>query len=949
MPVPNGQQQILDSASGADLYRDFFEEAADGLFIVDREWRFVTANRQWLDMTGYTLPELMNIPYFRMLTAEDLSRQPLLSDILRKGHIATQERCFQRRDGSHFYAEIRGRMQGDGNVVCVARDITERKRSEASAAERTRELAALQTLGLVVSSSLSLNQVGKAALQGILAAVQPDLAYLFLRHGDKLHLQEIAPQEALPRLGVIPEHRVGECMCGLSVKEERPLYSRDIHTDSRCTWDECKAAGIRSFATLPLRSGPEIIGVIGLASLTDRDFEASSHFLETLAHQVSLALANARHYELARQELAERKIAEEQLYQETVYNQIILESLPGLFYLFDQDGRILQWNSNFVKISGYTPVELASLTPVDFFLGEDREKIIATMNEVFQTGEATVEANLVNKDGKVTPYLFFGRRFLFDGRPCVTGMGIDISERRKAVEALRESEEKARAIFERSPVGLLLIDKQSRILECNEHFARIFGAAREQYHGINLLDRLPPGPIRQYLIDSMTGEGLLTFIGSHTSIFTGKEVHLSIATEKVNPDLFVVVMADITEQKEAAIAHERLQEQLLQSQKMESVGRLAGGVAHDFNNMLTAILGHTELAIESCSVSDAVYSNLKIIESAAHRSADLVRQLLAFARKQTVDPKILDLNDRLAGILTMLSRMIGENIELVWKPKAGLWPVKIDPSQIDQLLANLCVNARDAIDGVGKITIDLRNTPFDAEQAAQNPAIIPGDYVELSVSDTGLGIDKEILEHIFEPFFTTKEVGKGTGLGLSTVYGIAKQNQGFVSVYSEPGTGTTFKVYLPRFVPAILTPHPAHEIDQNMEAPRGRGQLVLLVEDEEVILDVGQTMLMRLGYTVVAALTPREALRAAQAHAGEIQLLITDVIMPEMNGRDLAELLVGIIPGLKCLFTSGYTADIIANHGVVDTTIAFIQKPFSYMELAVKVNELLVPSGAFEA
>lgn len=288
-------------------------------------------------------------------------------------------------------------------------------------------------------------------------------------------------------------------------------------------------------------------------------------------------------------------------------------------------------------------------------------------------------------------------------------------------------------------------------------------------------------------------------------------------------------------------------------------------------------------------------------------------------------------------MIEMLQRLIGEDIELVRMAKADLWPVKIDPSQIDQILANLCVNARDAIPGVGKITVETENTSFDEVYCASNPGFICGEYVMLAVSDDGHGMSKEVLDHIFEPFFTTKEVGKGTGLGLATVHGIVKQNEGFINVYSSLGKGSTFRIYLPRCTGVAIATMAA----KVAEIPQGSGETVLLVEDEAVILKVGKAMLESLGYKVVTASTPSEALRKVQAHVAEIHLLVTDVIMPEMNGRDLAKLIDDIKPGLKCLFTSGYTADVIAHHGVLDEGLYFLPKPFSMKDLASKVRALL--------
>ena len=370
---------------------------------------------------------------------------------------------------------------------------------------------------------------------------------------------------------------------------------------------------------------------------------------------------------------------------------------------------------------------------------------------------------------------------------------------------------------------------------------------------------------------------------------------------------------------------------------MESIGRLAGGVAHDFNNMLGVILGYAEMLLEQSGKDEAATAALQGIQQAALRSAQLTGQLLAFARKQTVAPKILDLNTTVEGMLKMLRRLIGEDIELVWLPGKNLGLVKVDPSQIDQILANLCINARDAIGDTGRVTIETDNAVFDEDYCAVHAGSVPGEYVLLVVSDSGCGMDHETVAHLFEPFFTTKETGKGTGLGLAMIYGIVKQNNGFINVYSEQGRGTTFKIYLPRLSQASDAPVET-AVAKRMDAG---SETVLLVEDEPMILQMVSLMLQRLGYKVLPAASPGEAIRLAEDHAGTIHLLMTDVIMPEMNGRDLAGKLLSLYPGLKRLFMSGYTANVIAHHGVLDEGVHFIQKPFSRNELAGKVREVL--------
>lgn len=418
----------------------------------------------------------------------------------------------------------------------------------------------------------------------------------------------------------------------------------------------------------------------------------------------------------------------------------------------------------------------------------------------------------------------------------------------------------------------------------------------------------------------------------------GKDMWVQLITARIiwekKPGI-LCFLRDVSEEK-------RLEAQFMHAQKMEAVGRLAGGVAHDYNNMLTVIIGNTELALMDVAPPDPLHKQLREIREVAGRSADLTRQLLAFARKQTITPKALDLNATVSGMLNMLRRLIGEEIDLAWRPGADLWVVKIDPGQIDQVLANLCVNARDAITGVGKVTIETGNITFDKAYCASNIDFEPGEYVLLAVSDDGCGMDEETKAHLFEPFFTTKGVGRGTGLGLATVYGIVRQNDGFINIYSELAQGTTFKIYFPRY-----KVEPAEEhVESAAEIPLGGNETVLIVEDEEAILDLGKRILEDFGYTVLIAKTPEEAIRLVKENAGDIHLLITDVVMPEMNGRALAERLTAIVPDLKYLYMSGYTADVIAHRGILEEGVHFIQKPFSKKDLAVKVRKVLDQKSA---
>ena len=523
----------------------------------------------------------------------------------------------------------------------------------------------------------------------------------------------------------------------------------------------------------------------------------------------------------------------------------------------------------------------------------------------------------------------------------------EINERKRAEKALMKSENRFRTIFEQSPIGIAMIDSLTGdIYEVNSKCAEIAGRTLEEMTNIDWMSITHPDDVQEDLNNlALLNAGEITdfninkrFIhpdGSH--VWVNMTIVPIIERDKSHPR-HLCMIEDITAARKTAGEKEKLEAQLQQAQKMESVGRLAGGIAHDYNNALTAIMGFTDLAMMDADPAGPLHANLNQILKAGKRATDITRQLLAFARKQTIAPEVLNLNNNVEGMLKMLRRLIGEDIDFAWLPGKGQMFVKMDPSQIDQILANLCVNARDAIEGVGKITIETATKVFDSDYCADHTGFVPGEFVMLAVTDNGCGMNKEILDDIFEPFFTTKPVDKGTGLGLSTVYGIVKQNKGFINVYSEPDEGTTIKIYLPR--------HEGKAVDIQEEAteriPQGHGETILLVEDDLSILKLTEKILNRLNYTVLTADTPKGAMRLAEEYTGTIHLLLTDVIMPEISGPDLANSLQSLYnPDLKRIFMSGYTANAIAHQGVLDQGVHFIQKPFSKIDLAKIVRKVL--------
>ena len=456
------------------------------------------------------------------------------------------------------------------------------------------------------------------------------------------------------------------------------------------------------------------------------------------------------------------------------------------------------------------------------------------------------------------------------------------------------------------PADVLLMREQGKILE-NSIFKSLFPSA------------LIPGALEGEVSVSLSGESrVLQCTAASLRNRSGEAVGA------------IQTFMDITEQK-------RVEAQLQQSQKMDAIGKLAGGVAHDFNNMLSVILGHADVILENAGTADSAREDMHAIREAAVRSADLTKQLLAFARKMDTVPEVLDLNSVIHDTSRMLRRAIGEDIDLELKAKKGLWPVSMDRSQVDQILANLCVNARDAIDGIGSIVIETSNVVLDEDYCSTAPEAVPGEYVLLAVSDSGRGMNRETLVRVFEPFFTTKEVGHGTGLGLSIVHGIVRQNGGHITVYSEPGSGTTYKVCIPRSKEEF----PINGKEAVSELQQGNGEKILLVEDEAAVRNLTKMMLVKLGYRVVEAESPEAAVQMALNPDFDVKLLLTDVVMPGMNGRDLADRLKTMHPDLKFLFISGYTADTLARKGVVESGLVFLAKPFTRQELGAKVRQAL--------
>jgi PAS domain S-box-containing protein len=707
---------------------------------------------------------------------------------------------------------------------------------------------------------------------------------------------------------------------------------RDTSTDPRSASmrDECRERGYASIIALPLHVDHRIFGALAIYAGEPDAFDAAEvELLRELASNLGYGLETlqVRHQKEAAEN--DLRASEERL-------RNLMETANEGIWTIDADDRTTFVNAKMASMLGRPSTEILGHSPFDYFLPtpEIRDRTTRARRE---RARGQYEATLVSANGSHI-VVNLNSSPILDARGEYVGalaMISDITDQKRAEEKLRESEQRYRTLFERNLAGVFRADAAGLLVEGNEAFLHMLGYEHiGELSALKLQSMCAAAGFVEPWCETLSKDGhlvnyemrLLRKDGS-TACLLANLVLLRDPSGK--PDFIEGTALDITQRRQ-------LEAQLLQSQKMDAIGQLAGGIAHDFNNLLMVIRSYAELAGDTLEGA-SIKKELDAILKATERGAALTRQLLTFGRKQIFSPKLLDINTVLENMTKVLPRALGEDVRVELHASPELWQVKADPVQIEQLVLNLAVNARDAMPGGGRLTLETSNLVLDSDYVKMHSGVVPGEYVMLAVGDTGCGIPPEVLPRIFEPFFTTKERGKGTGLGLPTVYGIVQQSGGFVWVYSEPGEGTIFKVYLPRSGTAAGAKTNAPQVS---EVPAGGSETVLVVEDEEAVRCATRDYLARHGYRVLEASCGEEALRVSDDHSERIDLVITDAVMPGMSGNVLGQKMIERRPGIHVIYVSGYTEATIGSRGP-DSAAVFLQKPFSLSVLARKVREVL--------
>ncbi len=919
------------------LFRGAFEYTNVAMVLTDMNHRFVRLNAAFAQLFGYSESEMLRLSMPEITHPDDLADSLAQRDRLLSGvsPFFQMEKRYLHKDGHVLWGLTNVSLVRDASgqpvlYVGQVQDITERKQAEAMLQERSVHAALGADVAMAFTSRESLREILQHCVESMVRNLDAAFARVWtLNEADNvLELQASAglythidgPHGRVP---------VGKYKIGLIAQERKPHLSNDVLHDPRVSDPEwAKREGMIAFAGYPLLLEDRVVGVMAMfarKNLSSTTLQAMS----TVATQIALGI--------------ERKLNEEALRESEGRIRELTEHVDQVLWTIDvKESKVLYVSLGYEKMWGRSCQSLLD-NPQSYMEGVhplDLEMMNRANAVMFQTGYIDVESRILRPDGTTRWAWVRGYPVAVDGQILrIVGVVEDITEKRRLASERDALLSRLQLHLKRLPLAYVRFDSDLCVIDWNPTAERIFGYTKEEMlgegppyekfvprafwvKGQEIRTRIRAGDMEAHSInENLTKDGrTITCQWFNTPLMDDDGQFVG----------FLCLAQDITAQKS-------LEAQFQQAQKMEAVGQLAGGVAHDFNNQLTIITGYVELLIETLRPDDPAQQFLEEIKKAGERSASLTRQLLAFSRKQVIVPQILDLNGVIQDTEKMLRRVIGEDIEFITLLHPQLGSVKADPGQLEQVLLNLAVNARDAMPQGGKLTIETNNIELDEEYAKTLAGVRPGPYVRLALTDSGVGMTAEIKRHIFEPFFTTKEVGKGTGLGLAVVHGVVKQSDGHIEVYSEPGIGTCFKIYLPRIQPLAK---PGSSLKGLASRPRGT-ETILLVEDESIVRGLARHVLEEFGYTVLAAGNSDEALSLCAKYQGPIHLLLTDVVLPGLGGRQVAEQVIALYPQIKVLYMSGYTDDTVVRHGILHKQVNFLQKPFSPTELAQKVRQVL--------
>jgi PAS domain S-box-containing protein len=943
-------------------YRDLVELMPQFVYEIDATGRFTFVNENGLKLSGYQQQDLADgTSLFDILSSEDSQRA--VEDFARAlngTNVVESQYTLMKKDGTAIpIVAHAGPIVKNGSVIGIrgsAIDISQIKAAQrtlqdaAASLERAVEdrtlalksqveqLKALNTLGQQTTSSLSLQDVLSSIRDLVETVMNPEMTLIFLTQGDDMIFQDTLLESSEAKLVREQSLRIGECLCGLAASDKIPVYSNDIQKDPRCTMDECKRAGLKSFAALPLKTGDSVVGVLGLASRSERDFSKDSIFLETISSQAALGIHNARLYEQSQRHAKELEDKVGELEQSRLALQKseakyarFLEHLPDPVYEADAKGKLVYLNMAAEKLLGLSRHDVIGGDFLTLMAEADRSRAWEIFQGTLSGQTSEVELNLGN--GRICHFKNEPKR-IDDGDPISGMFGIA----RDITQIKTSEQEKNRLVtaIEQADEIVMVTDTDGIIQYVNPAFERITGYACHDAIGKK------PSILKSGKQDSEFYRDLWSTI-RRGEVFRGELINrrsdgsfyeesariTPIKDETGRVVNFVAVKRDVTDERS-------LRKQLFQAQKMESIGTLAGGIAHDFNNLLQAILGYTELLLSKKGPLDPDRTKLEVIQSAAQDGADLVSRILTLSRRGVYNMNPIELNVLVRRVEKLLRRTLPRMIQIDLLLADDLRIIEADSGQIEQIILNLGVNAQHAMPEGGRLVIETSNAALSEAYARTHIGTKAGQYVILAVSDNGTGMQPDVMDRIFEPFFTTKTDGQGTGLGLAMVHGIISQHGGHIRCYSEPGIGTSFQIYFPVSASELIS-----DLSETREMPAFGSETILLVDDDDRVREMAQEMIEMGGYTVLTAHTGEEALEIYATHRDDISLVILDLIMPGMGGKKCLEELLRIDPNVRVLVASGYSSNALTRDETGSGAKGLVKKPYDAKDILGAIRRVI--------